>query len=65
MKSKAVILIEYLWLGIALLSLAAGIHQWYNSSDIKNSSVFLIMVFISLLMFSFRRYLRKNKKKKK
>jgi len=61
MKSKAPLFIEYLWLGIVIASLLAGLHQWYYEG-FKNSSPFFVMLFISILMFTFRRHLRlKNK----
>ncbi len=59
MKSKAGILLEYLWLLISAISLFAAVQQWYKN-DIKNGSVFLIMLFVSLLMYTFRRQLRKK-----
>jgi len=64
MNSKAGIFIEYLWLTIAVIALIAGLHEWYKSNT-ENSSMFFIMVFISLLMFSFRKYMRKKPHKPK
>ena len=61
MKSKAGIFLEYLWLLIATISLGAGIQQWY-SGTIKNAGIFFAMLTVSLLMFTFRRRLRKNAK---
>lgn len=63
MSSKAGIFIEYLWLIIAVASFIAGIHQWYTSS-FENSSMLFIMVFISVLMYGFRRRLRKKQSQK-
>jgi len=62
MKSKITLFLEYLWLGIALISFVAAMYEWY-SSNLKNSSVFFVMVFISILMFSIRRNLRNKQKK--
>ena len=64
MNSKATIFIEYLWLVIAVGSLSAGLHQWYNSS-LENSLLFFAMVFIALLMYTFRRHLRRQQNNKK
>ena len=61
MKSKITLFLEYLWLGIALISFVAAMYEWY-SSNLKNSSVFFVMVFISILMFSIRRNLRNKQK---
>ena len=62
MKSKITLFLEYLWLGIALISFVAAMYEWY-SSNLKNSSVFVVMVSISILMFSIRRNLRNKQKK--
>jgi hypothetical protein len=63
MNSKFAFFIEYLWLAIAGTSLSIGIYEWYIT-DIKNASMFFAILFISILMYSFRRNLRKNRNKK-
>lgn len=61
MKSKAGMFLEYLWLLIAAISLIAGIQQLYSGS-LKNGGIFTVMIFVALLMYSFRRNLRKKAK---
>ena len=61
MKGKAGIFIEYLWLLISAVSLFAALQQWYKN-DIKNSSVFLVMLLVSLLMYTLRKQVRKKNK---
>jgi len=52
---------EYLWLLLGFFSLIESIHAW-SQHDIKNALIFLLMVFISAFMFTFRMKLRKKNK---
>ena len=63
MNAKFGIYIEYLWVAIALFSLASGLYQWYNA-DIEQASVFLMMLFVAILMYNFRRRMRIKANKK-
>ena len=57
MNKKFGAFIEYLWIAIALFSLASGLYQWYNA-DMEQASVFLMMLFVAILMYNFRRRMR-------
>ena len=59
MQGKFGLFIEYLWIGIALFSISVGAYQW-NKNGFEEASVFIIMIFIAIFMYSFRRYLRKK-----
>ena len=62
MNSKFAIFIEYLWIAIAGTALVIGIYEWYTR-DINNASMFFAIVFISVLMYSFRRKMRIKRNK--
>jgi len=64
MNAKFGVFIEYLWIAIALFSLASGLYQWY-SGDMEQASVFLMMLFVAILMYNFRRRIRLKANKKK
>ena len=53
----------YVWLGVAIMSLIAGIHQTYYQG-IGKSWLFFVITFIATLMFSFRRAMHKKFKNK-
>jgi len=59
MKEKLKLFVEYLWLFIAGFSLFGAIREWYFSHW-KQSLLFLIMIVVSVLMYFFRRNLRKK-----
>ncbi|MBI5218881.1 MAG: hypothetical protein HY958_08120 [Bacteroidia bacterium] len=54
-------ILEYTWLVVAILSLAAGIHKTWRSG-FAQSYPFFIMAFVSILMFMFRRFVRVSQK---
>lgn len=55
------IILEYVWLVIALFSLSFGIFQIFRIG-LKQSYPLLLILIIALSMFFLRRYLRKTKK---
>lgn len=57
------LILEYTWLGVAVLSLGAGVHKTYKTG-FGESYLFFIIVFISILMYMFRRHMRKSQDKK-
>ena len=57
MNTKFGVFIEFLWIAIALFSLASGLYQWY-SGDLEQASIFLMMLFVAILMYNFRRRIR-------
>jgi len=63
MNKKLHFILETTWLIITILALGAAIHQTYKTG-FQNSYMFYIIAFISLMMFSFRRYTRKTIEKK-
>ena len=63
MNKKLHFIPERTWLVIALLAIGGAIHQTYKVG-FQNSYMFYIIAFISLMMFSFRRYTRKTIEKK-
>jgi len=63
MRKKISYVIEIIWLVLSIACLAAGIHKT-NISGFGNSYLFFILAFIAILMFMFRRYLRKSQSTK-
>jgi predicted RND superfamily exporter protein len=59
MKKKINIIIEYVWLVTSILAIIGGIHKTYNKG-LNQSWLFFAIAVIALLMFFFRRYLRKK-----
>ncbi len=57
MKSK---FREYMWLVISIICIIAGTHQTFVIG-INESYVFFILAALSLLLFTIRRNLRKNR----
>jgi len=53
-------ILEIVWLIVAVLSIAAGIHKTYIEGGFRESYLFFIIAFISFLMFFFRRSMRKK-----
>lgn len=58
-KAKAM---EYLWIGIAVLSLGVGIHKTINHG-FDDSWLFYIFVIVALLMWFLRKKMRENEDK--
>ena len=52
-------ILEYAWLAVAIFSVIAAVHKTYRQG-FAESYPFYIITFISILMFFFRRYTRKN-----
>jgi hypothetical protein len=52
--------LEIVWLSVAILSLLAGIYNWY-SHGAGESLMFLVIMLLALMMYVFRRNLRKSK----
>ncbi len=61
--NKINIILEYTWLGVAVFSVIAGVHQTYYEGTNK-SWLFFVITFIAILMYWIRRTMRKNMKKK-
>lgn len=59
-KNKTGIM-EYVWIAVAVLSLVTGIHKTIKYG-FNESYLFFIFAAISILLFFYRRYLRKNMK---
>ncbi len=57
------LILEYTWLGVAILSIGAGIHKTYRFG-FQESYLFFVISFISVLMYMFRRYVRISQSKK-
>lgn len=58
MNKKGALILEYVWLGLAILSAMSGIIKFYFSG-LNNSYVFFIITLISAFMYMFRRSMRK------
>jgi len=55
------LIVEYTWLVIAVVSLATSAHSAFRSGVIHRDTLsFLFMAIISLMMFLFRRNMRKR-----
>jgi hypothetical protein len=57
-------ILEIIWLIVAMLSIVAGIHKTYVDSGFRESYLFFIITFIAVLMYLFRRKLRKKERGK-
>jgi len=55
---------EYVWLLLGFFSLLGSIRAW-SQNDLKNSLIFLLMVLISVFMFTVRVKLRKKNEQTK
>lgn len=64
MNKHVLLLLEILWLGMAVFALGAGIHKTYQQG-FAESYLFFIIVVISVLMYFYRRNLRKKHHTKK
>jgi hypothetical protein len=60
MNKRAAHFLEYLWLGLGVITLATGIYETLRSG-FSDSYLFFIMTVISLFMYSYRRRLRKSR----
>ena len=60
--SKAPIVIEKIWLVIAIITLLLFFYELYKKVELSQSYPLLIIFFVSLLMYFLRRYIRKNNK---
>ncbi|MFP4366136.1 MAG: hypothetical protein ACLFQA_03480 [Bacteroidales bacterium] len=54
-------ILEIVWLTLAILSLLAGIYNWYQPES-GDSIMFFVITLLSLMMYFYRRNLRKSKK---
>jgi len=61
MKNKLIFALEIIWLTVSILSLLAGIYQSYRIG-LNKSYLFFIIFFIAILMYLFRRQMRKSRK---
>ena len=59
MKDKFKLFVEYLWLAIAGFSFIGAIKEAYLSHW-KDSAIFLVMIIVSILMYIFRKKIRKS-----
>jgi hypothetical protein len=63
MSSQFGIIVEYLWLVIAIVSFATSIHSAYKFGITgKDTITFFVMSIIAVMMFLFRRSQRKRVK---
>lgn len=62
-KYRANLIIEIVWLILAILSLAAGVHKTYIS-NINESYPFFIITVISIFIYVLRRFLRLSAQRK-
>ena len=61
-KKRKPILMEYVWLGVALISFGFGVHATINVG-FQKSYIFLVLVILAVLMYVWRRHIRKNVEK--
>ena len=61
MNNRLIHTLEVVWLIIALLSFISGIYNLIYSG-VQESLMFFLITFISLIMYLFRRRLRKSQK---
>jgi hypothetical protein len=60
MNRNLIHVLELVWLSLALLSLLAGIYNWYRIGA-GDSFMFFIMALLAGMMYFYRRHLRKSK----
>ncbi len=61
MQRSIIHILELVWLSLAGLSLLAGIYNWHQAG-FSESIMFFVIMFVSLLMYIYRRNLRKSRK---
>ncbi|PLX08880.1 MAG: hypothetical protein C0594_05920 [Marinilabiliales bacterium] len=61
MNKKAALILEIVWLVVAIASLTAGIHKT-TKHGFSESYLFFIMALVAILVYSFRRHLRIRRK---
>lgn len=61
MNRNLAYILEIVWLTIAILGFLAGIYNWYQPGD-GDSLMFLVITLLALMMYFYRRNLRKSKK---
>lgn len=54
-------ILEIVWLTLAILGFLAGIYSWYQPGN-GDSLMFLVITLLALMMYFYRRNLRKSKK---
>lgn len=61
MNRKVLFTLEMVWLTIAVISFGAGLYNWYELG-FGESIMFFVITLLSLMMYFFRRNLRKSQK---
>jgi len=61
MNRKVLFTLEMVWLAIAVISIAAALYNWYELG-FGESIMFFVITLLSLMMYFFRRNLRKSQK---
>ncbi len=61
MQKNIIHVLELVWLSLAVLSLLAGIYNWMQAG-ISESIMFFVIALMSVLMYLYRRNLRKSRK---
>ncbi len=61
MQKSIIHILELVWLSLTVLSFLAGIYNWYQAG-FSESIMFFVIMFVSLLMYIYRRNLRKSRK---
>jgi len=64
MKNKPFRVLEVTWLVLSIMCLFAGFHKTYLFG-FKNSYIFFLLAALAFLMYTVRKYMRKNSDKKK
>jgi Flp pilus assembly protein TadB len=61
MSHKLTRILEIVWLSLAILSFLAGLYNWYGHGP-GESVMFFVITLLSLMMYFFRRNMRRSKK---
>lgn len=61
MNRNVLHLLEIVWISLAVLSFLAGLYNW-SRIGFRESLMFFVISLLSLMMYFFRRNLRKSQK---
>ena len=61
MHNRLTYILEIVWMSLAIISFPAGLYNWYESG-LQESLMFFVITFLAIMMYFYRRNLRKSQK---
>lgn len=59
MHNRLTYILEIVWMSLAIISFLAGLYNWYESG-LQESLMFFVITFLAIMMYFYRRNLRKS-----